>query len=219
MEKVNNPSAAQVKGTINLRCPHCRHNGAFSSFPEVKDAIWTVNQRRHASGAVTADIVSVGVRVCPNQDCHRHVFVELRSGKLSRSYPPEVIDFDASNLPANILESLEEAVKAHAAGCYRASALMVRRVLEELCQHQTAAGSNLKERIASLGQTIIIPPALMAAADELRLLGNDAAHIEAKTYDAIEKEEIDIAIELTKELLKATYQYGGLVARMQALKK
>jgi len=57
----------------------------------------------------------------------------LRGGKLLESFPPEVIDFDSINLPEKILSPLEEAVKAQAAGCFRASALMVHRVLEELC--------------------------------------------------------------------------------------
>ncbi len=55
--------------------------------------------------------------------------------------------------------------------------------------------------------------------DELRLLGNDAAHIEAKTYDAIGKEETEVALTLTKEILKGVYQLDELVNRLKALKK
>lgn len=96
---------------------------------------------------------------------------------------------------------------------------MVRRVLEELCKDKNASGKNLKDRIAQLSGTIIVPTGLLTAADELRILGNDAAHIEAKDYDEIGKEEAELAIELAKELLKAVYQYDGLVARLLALKK
>lgn len=96
---------------------------------------------------------------------------------------------------------------------------MVRRVLEELCEDKGAKGDNLMKRIAALSSTIVIPAGLLPAADELRLLGNDAAHIEAKTYDTIGANECEIAIELAKELLKAVYQYTDLVARLQALKK
>ena len=55
--------------------------------------------------------------------------------------------------------------------------------------------------------------------DELRLLGNDAAHIEAKSYDKVSLEEVEVAIEFSKELLKALYQYSGLLSRLRALKK
>ncbi len=74
------------------------------------------------------------------------------------------------------------------------------------------------QRLKSLNSTVIIPQELLDAADELRLLGNDAAHIEAKTYDTIGSYECEIAIELTKELLKAVYQYSNLVSKLRALK-
>ncbi|HXA37878.1 MAG TPA: DUF4145 domain-containing protein [Phenylobacterium sp.] len=141
------------------------------------------------------------------------------TGALRAVFPAETIDFDASNLPAPILSSLEEAVACQAAGAYKATALMVRRVLEELCEDRKATGSNLKERLTNLGQNIVVPSELLDAADELRLLGNDAAHIEAKLYDEIGESESRLAVELAKELLKAVYQYADLVARLRALRK
>jgi hypothetical protein len=53
---------------------------------------------------------------------------------------------------------------------------------------------------------------------ELKLMGNDAAHVQAKNYDNIGKEEAEDAIELAKEVLKALYQLQGLVNRLQARK-
>jgi hypothetical protein len=147
------------------------------------------------------------------------VQVVLQNQRVIESFPPEVIDFDSTNLPTPILASLEEAIKAHAANCYKASALMVRRVLEELCDDKKAVGSDLKKRLASLSGNVVIPKELLDAADELRLLGNDAAHINAKDYDKIGPEESKLAIELAKELLKAVYQYASLVDRLKALKK
>jgi hypothetical protein len=55
--------------------------------------------------------------------------------------------------------------------------------------------------------------------DHILLLGNDAAHIEARTYDEVGADEVGATIELTKEIIKATYQYRGLLGRLQALKK
>lgn len=95
---------------------------------------------------------------------------------------------------------------------------MVRRTLEEVCADKKATGKDLKDRIGALRSTIVIPQQLLDAADELRILGNDAVHIESKEYDKIGKDEAALAIELCKELLKATYQYGDLVARLEALK-
>ena len=211
---VRNANPANVV-VVNLRCPHCNHQGAFHGFGNINDIAWI--ERPSPLGA--AAHLQAGMRKCPNASCSGLVHVVLAGGCVVESYPPEVIDFDSTNLPANILSSLEEAVKAHAAGCYRASALMVRRVLEELCDDKKATGKDLKQRLADLSTSVVLPKDLLDAADELRLLGNDAAHISAKNYDAIGDSECTLAIELAKELLKAVYQYASLVSRLKALKK
>jgi hypothetical protein len=141
------------------------------------------------------------------------------SGAVVASYPPETIDFDATGLPVTIKESLEEAIKCHAAGCFRASALMIRRTLEELCQERSATGGTLKARLSALSSRVVIPSELLDAADELRLLGNDAAHVEAKDYDDVGKQEVEAALLLAKEILKGVYQYSNLVKSLRALKK
>jgi Domain of unknown function (DUF4145) len=212
IEGDSRPSATPI---VNLRCPTCNHVGAFHGFPNVHDIGWhqrVPEPERSAS-------FEAGVRMCPNNQCRTVVFVVLKSGQLFKSYPPEVIDFDSTDLPPSILATLEEAIKSHSVGCYKASALMIRRVLEELCEDKKASGKDLKARISHLGSSIIIPQELLDAADELRLLGNDAAHVKAKAYDDIGKEEATLAIELAKKLLEAAYQYSSLVSKLKALKK
>jgi Domain of unknown function (DUF4145) len=140
----------------------------------------------------------------------------MSAGKVI-ALPNEGLDFDANDIPSPIAASLEEAVKCHSAQCYKAAALMVRRVLEEVCEDRGATGSNLKKRIEALAKIIVIPQDLLAAADNLRLLGNDAAHIDAKVYQSIGEIEVRLAVDLTKELLKGVYQYKGLLAQLKAL--
>ena len=88
-----------------------------------------------------------------------------------------------------------------------------------MCNDKGAAGGDLKQRLAALSGSVVVPKELLDAADELRLLGNDAAHVNAKNYDSIGANESRLAIELAKELLKAVYQYASLVDRLKALKK
>lgn len=205
-------------GTVSLRCPHCRHEGAFARKGDVPDLGWQVSVRG-IHGIDVAKTVWAGARTCPNPACRGLVLVQSHPVGGQRVFPPETIDFDATALPDQILSSLEEAVSCHAAGAYRATALMVRRVLEELCEERTATGKTLKDRLGNLGTNVVIPKELLDAADELRLLGNDAAHIEAKSYDQIGEPEAALAVELAKELLKAVYQYQSLVDRLRGLKK
>ncbi|WP_411827780.1 DUF4145 domain-containing protein [Luteolibacter sp. AS25] len=133
--------------------------------------------------------------------------------------PAPVIPFNAQHIPNTVLRVFEEAVQCHASKCYIASAIMVRRTLEEVCSNRGAVGSNLFKRIEDLGSRIVLPQELRDALHELRLLGNDAAHVEASTFSKIEEEEILVAIEFTKEILKATYQYSDLLKRMRKLRK
>ena len=118
-----------------------------------------------------------------------------------------------------VRNAFEEAIKCHAEGCFVASAIMVRKTLEELCSDRQAEGENLKERIKALGTKIVIPAELIAGLDDLRLLGNDAAHIESREYEKVGKDEVEVSIEFTKEVLKAVYQYSALLNRLRALKK
>jgi hypothetical protein len=215
--KIPSPQAA-APIVVNLRCPHCRHQGAFRTVNNCNDVHWTEGIKNQ-NGALIGAPFAAGIRICPNIECCGLVQVVLCRGNLFESYPPETIDFDSTDLPPNILDSLEEAIKAHAAGCYKASALMVRRVLEELCDDKQASGGDLKQRLAKLSQNVVVPKELLDAADELRLLGNDAAHVKANNYDAIGQNESALAIELSKELLKAVYQYTSLVSKLKALKK
>ena len=96
---------------------------------------------------------------------------------------------------------------------------MVRKTLEELCRDRKAVGANLKERIKSLGAVVVLPKDLLDGVDDLRLLGNDAAHIESQEYIKVGQEEAEVGIEFAKEVLKAVYQYSTLLNRLRALKK
>lgn len=192
---------------LAIRCPHCRKQGVFSG--RLSDLAF----HKEPDG----DNARVGIRECPNPECRGIVFFENeRHGR--QTYPPETIDFDSSDLPERIVTAFSEAVICHASGAYLAAALMVRRTLEELCEDRGARGKDLKTRLAQLGATIVVPADLLEAADELRLLGNDAAHIEARLYDDIGEAEVALAIDLAKELLKAAYQYGSLVNRLRSLR-
>jgi len=157
--------------------------------------------------------------MCPNPLCKSHLFVALRDGVLAVSYPPERIDFDSAKVPPEIVASFEEAITCYAHQCYIAAAIMVRKTLEALCFKQQASGANLKEKIKALGAQVVLPPDLLVGLDAIRLLGNDAAHVESQEFAKISQEELEVAIEFTKEVLKGIYQYSALLARINALKK
>ena len=205
---------------VSLQCPVCGRLGAFGAMKsDIHDAQWTQAWDEGDRAERSLSEVRMGLRRCPNPECNAPVAVILRNNNFAEAYPRESVHFEAPNLPPDIRHNLQEAVTCNANGCYRAAAIMMRRVLEELCADKQATGDNLKVRLAELGKRIGIPNDLLAAADKLSLLGDDAAQIEARAFDNVVKEEAEIAIELTKELLKATYQHAGLKERLDNLKK
>ena len=205
-EKITVFNNCQTQNPIKaaVRCPHC-----------LKEVIMETIQQDLIIGVR----YSSGQRRCPNIECHGHVFVVFYEGNPIITYPPTRIDFNPENIPQNIISTFEQAITCHSTGCFVASAIMVRRTLEEVCVNRGAKGSNLKERIANLKSRIIISKELLEAMDELRILGNDAAHVEAKEYENVSKEETRIAIECAKEILKSLYQQESLLKELKSLKK
>lgn len=199
-----------ISSIISIRCPHCMHIGAFSNVTAGIE--WIKNMPLTTSGRVLQGFI----RTCPNVKCNGIVFTVSNGNDIIKVFPSELIDFAADNLPSKLLSTLKEAISCHAAGAYRASAMMVRRLLEEICDESDASGKDLHARLVSLRSKITLPEELFEAMSELKALGNDAAHITARNYTKIGKEESEDSIELAKEIIKARYQLKGLVERLRA---
>lgn len=189
-------------GKLPTLCPHCGREGTFDPI---------------GKGVNIGDGFIAGQSACPNAECKGHIFIVAKKGQIFASYPAVLVDFDATSVPDGVKTTFEEALQCHANSCFVASAIMVRRTLEEICHERDAKGSNLKARIKDLESKIVLPKELIEALDELRLLGNDAAHIEAMTFKSVSKAELDVAIEFTKEIIKGLYQYSALLDKIRSL--
>jgi hypothetical protein len=128
---------------VSLRCPGCHQIGTF-------DRVLPNDVQGQSGGRMC----HAGLRLCPNPSCRALIFFVwdmTAPPKLLASYPPERLDFDATNIPASITKAFEEAITCHANECFVASAIMVRKTLEELCHDKGATGPDLKERLRGLG--------------------------------------------------------------------
>lgn len=195
------------KITFATTCPHCGNDGTFQNLFG-QDTLETNYNYWYGS------------RKCPNPKCNGHIFFISDSyGNLIKTYPSLIIAFNSDKIPDRIKHTFEEALKCHGNNCFIASAIMIRKTLEEICVDKSSEGKNLFKRIENLKSKIVLPEELIDGMQELRLLGNDAAHIEAKTFEQIGKDELEISIEFTKEILKAVYQYESLLEKLRSLKK
>jgi len=129
-----------------------------------------------------------------------------------------VIDFNTVGVPSNIIKIFTEALTCHANKCFVASAIMVRRTLEEICEEKGITEGTLQEKINALEKYIVLPKVLLESFTELRFLGNDATHVKAKYYSEIGPKEVEAAIEVTKEIIKGLYQLDTIVSKLTAVK-
>ncbi len=217
--KLKNLSVADTTSLpVNLRCPECHHLSTLDKFHNVGDKSVATNDGESAV---------LGYRICPNSSCRLLFNITCKSRRegnyfvadVVNSIPQERLDFDATDIPASVVNPLEEAITCHANNCYIAGAIMVRKTLEELCKDKGATGKRLVDQIKDLLNHVIVPHGLLKGLDNLRLLGNDAAHIELKHFDTIGQEEVKVGILFTKELLKAVYQSSQIADMLEALKK
>jgi hypothetical protein len=211
--EVNLTQGSGNTDTVSIMCPHCRQLGSFG---KAVNNYLTYSKRTENN---TLAAFSASIRICPNTNCNGLVFVILEGGAVAQVEPPQLLNFSLDNLPVICQETLKEAIACHAAGAYRAAVMMVRRLLEEICELNEAKGDNLHKRLEALQGKVILPKALFDAMGELKALGNDAAHVEAKAYDNIGSEEAEDSILLAQEILKALYQLQGIVGRLQSRKK
>jgi hypothetical protein len=147
------------------------------------------------------------------------VVVISKPNAILKTYPGLGKPINTENVPDRIKNAFREAVDCFANNCFTAAAIMIRKTLEEICIDKGSKGDNLYKKIEALSSTVVIPKELVNAMHELRLLGNDAAHIEAETFNEIGSEELSISIDFTQEILKALYQYESLLGKLRSLKK
>ena len=145
---------------LTLKCPHCGNVGTFEA---INDDIYCKNDKGKP--------IIIGIKKCPNPNCGGHAFIMYDNGSRSilDSYPITRLDFNKDNIPTHIADTFEEAIICHANKCYIASAIMVRKTLEQLCKDKGAKGCNLKERTQALVETITMPNELKEGMDVLRI--------------------------------------------------
>ncbi|PWB88542.1 hypothetical protein C5688_20385 [Methylocystis sp. MitZ-2018] len=156
----HNRNFFQVEGTIaptngwqvvSIRCPHCRQLGSFQVLGSPLSFIKKGKQNNiecHTNALAS-------MRICPNAKCRGLVFLIESRDHIVAMEPPELLDFDPEGLPESILRTLREAISCHAAGAHRATAMMVRRLLEEICELNNAEGANLHQRLEALKAKIV----------------------------------------------------------------
>lgn len=81
-----------------------------------------------------------------------------------------------AGMPESTARAYTTAARSYQVGLYEPCVIMCRKCIEALCKELGSTKGNLKVRLESLRKNGHIDQKLLTWADELRLIGNDAAH-------------------------------------------
>lgn len=117
----------------------------------------------------------------------------------------------SADVPKEISEVFQEAVKALHADCPRASAVMARRTLEAITVDKGETAGNLADRLRNLATSGVLLPTLADWAKEVRLVGNLGAHFDP--ISEVAKADAEQLVAFIRELLRYLYELPAELAR------
>lgn len=181
---------------VSLYCPHCNKHTALSAAPVEYEGDYGST---YTTPAVwKKDYNSTWwMGVC--NACKMPSLV-LNDGQVVYPHPlPEPTDPD---VPEHIRHDLDEAKLAHSVGCYRASATMSRRVVQQACIEKGATKGNLVAQIEELRNNGTITEDLKEWATVVRWVGNDGAH---PGKDAVTEADSKDCLDLASQFLHVIF--------------
>lgn len=107
-------------------------------------------------------------------------------------------------IPEKLRKSLKESIQCLQANSFTATVIMCRRTVEGFCKTKGVNESNLAKAIDKLKSEEIINTQLYDWANELRLIGNEAAHNIDTVFSAEDARE---SLEFTIAILDFTYSF------------
>jgi hypothetical protein len=120
-----------------------------------------------------------------------------------RIYPSDEFHINPI-IPEHLRKSLKESIQCLRANSYTATVIMCRRTIEGFCKIKGVNGSNLAKSIEKLKGKEIINSQLYEWANELRLIGNEAAHNIETIFSAQDARD---SLEFTIAILDFTYSF------------
>lgn len=211
------PEDIEVK--VSGICPHCLHKTIFERVgPDDKLCqYFDIGQR-----PMHAYIYSI--RRCPG--CKGAVFLIAYleqfgvEPEIRAIYPERKIRWESEGYPEMISSSLNKAIFNYEHGHYDTAAIMLRKAIEQICDEAGASRNKLLgQKIQELEKQLILPKEILEGIRELSYLGNDAVHVDARTFQDVGKPEVEVGIELATEIVRSLYFYKTIISRLRSLKK
>ena len=212
-------------------CPRCQKQSSFElghPQPVTFDPDTYLAERDGSRTPVHVDQVSVlycrncrqGVVVVEEQRIAERPWREPDAGKGGGTITWRGIHWwpagDAhvsSDVPGQIAEVYQEAVRALHADCPRATAVMARRTLEAIAVNKGQTAGTLAERLANLASKGVLLQTLADWSKQVRLVGNAGAHFDP--IDDVSRRDAEVLVSFLQQLLRYLYELPAELARQQ----
>lgn len=162
------------------------------------------------------------LRHCSNCDQIVLVVFDLigdNKPRILQVFPPISEKMHTEGVSEMVIKLLNETLACYAAGCYRATCIMARRVIEEMCGEMGYTTGTLHQKLKQMADKGEIPQNIHAILNEVKLLGNDAAHVELRNFDDIQEEHAKSAVGIIKWILDHWFNESQTLSSLNALKK
>lgn len=208
-------------------CPRCQKQSSFDIVgPQAVtfDPDTVLAERDGRQTPVHVDQVSIlycrncrqGVVVVEEQCVAGHSWRESRQGGGAITWKgihwwPAADAQLSPDVPSQIADVFQEAVRAVHAECPRAGAVMARRTMEAITVDKGESTGVLADRLKNLATKGVLLPTLVDWAKEVRLVGNAGAHFDP--INKVSKEDAQQLISFVRELLRYLYELPAELAR------
>lgn len=200
--------------THSIECPFCGERGKFATVFQAQkkkpNSRKTLNfdTLKCANCAGYVQVLWSASEHGPHQGLHEF---RVQPWPLHVPDPPE-------HWPAEVRRGWQQAHRSLLNESWDAAAVMARGALQAALRQQGAQGANLKEEIRHLASRGILPPLMREWSDEVRLLGNDAAHADTKN-DGVDSVDACDVVRLLDYLLEYLYNLPKAIADYRQRRK
>ncbi len=187
------------------QCPHCgvRHVQTQRCFSDCLDArdptvLWAIER-------------------CQNPQCSRLILVQVANqGEIQHIYPVAKFELESeAPIPQEIRDDFREAGLCLGAGCYKASLVMSRRVLQRCLREQGCTQRNLVDAIDHAVANGILRKAFHQLAHEIRQYGNLGAHPDDDQLANANRETAHQVLEFARLLIHEFYEVPAAALQLK----
>jgi len=184
---------------LSIHCPHCHEKTALSVGHNSKGeaSIWRDKFTRKWWIGICNGCLEPCL-VCENGD---YIYPHPRPS------PTDAL------IPEDLRHDLDEAKLCFSVQCYRASAVMARRCVQQACLNKGCKKANLVEQIVELTQAGHITKEIEEWATVVRWIGNDAAHPGGQV---VSKDDAEDALKLAEQFLHVLFVTPALAKARRA---